>query len=107
MQPEVNFNTAYTILTLIFACGVSYATIKVSLKSMTDQFKDLNKKVIELEEQLKELEIEKRLNGFRFESIQRTLDSMCRDLSKIADDYVKLEKRGVRQWQNPGQDQSN
>lgn len=107
MQPEVNFNTAYTILTLIFACGVSYATIKVSLKSMTDQFKDLNKKVIELEEQLKELEIEKRLNGFRFESIQRTLDSMCRDLSKIADDYVKLEKRGAQRWQNPGQDQSN
>ena len=107
MHPDVNFNTAYIILTLIFACGVSYATIKVSLKSMTEQFKHLNKKVAELEEQLRELEIEKRLNGFRFDSIQRTLDAMSKDLSKIADDYIKLEKRGMKQWQSREQDQSN
>lgn len=108
MHPEVNFNTAYTILTLIFACGVSYATIKVSLKSMTEQFKNLNQKVIELEEQLKELEIEKRLNGFRFDSIQRTLDTICRDLSKITDDFIKLEKRGAPRWNaNQDQGQSN
>lgn len=105
MQETFNhFNTMYTVLTLIFACGVSYATIKVSLKSMTDQIKKLEEKVERLENNLRELEIEKRMNGLRFDNIQKTLNDIDGKLSKMYDFYLSLEKRGLERWQQePGQ----
>lgn len=98
-----HFNTLYTVLTLIFACGVSYATIKVSLKSMTEQVKKLEEKVEKLETNLKELEIEKRMNGLRFDQIQRTLSDIDSKLSRVSEFYFSMEKRGSQQWQQTQQ----
>lgn len=104
MQETIShINTMYTVLTLIFACGVSYATIKVSLKSMTEQVKKLEEKVERLEANLKELEIEKRMNSLRFDQIQRSLSDIDSKLSKMTDFYFSLEKRGVQRWQEPEQ----
>lgn len=94
-----HFNTLYTVLTLMFACGVSYATIKVSLKSMTEQVKKLEEKVEKLEANLKELEIEKRLNGMRFDRIQETLEHIDKKLEPLTHFYHSIEKRGIQRWQ--------
>lgn len=100
MQETIShINTMYTILTLIFACGVSYATIKVSLKAMTDQVRKLEEKVEKLEGALKQLEIERSVSAYRFDQIQNTLADINTKLSKLSDFHHSLEKRGVPRWQ--------
>lgn len=94
-----HFNSLYTIITLIFACGVSYATIKVSLKGMSDQVKKLDERVIELERSLRALEIEKEVSAYRFEEMSKQLKDIRRVLDKISDFQHTLEKRGIQQWQ--------
>lgn len=94
-----HFNTLYTVLSVIFAAGVCYATIKVSLKGMSKQVEVLTNKVEELERKLHELEIQKHVNSLRFENIQKTLDDINGKITLMSDFYSKIEKRGVLTWQ--------
>lgn len=106
MQETIgHVNTLYTVLTLIFACGVSYATIKVSLKSMTEQVKKLEQKVERLEESLINRKIEEAVMKKNQEDIQRSLSEIDKKLSKLTDYYFSLEKRGAQRWQQPEQAQ--
>lgn len=100
MQETISHvNTLYTILTLMFACGVSYATIKVSLKSMTEQVKKLEERVERLDRKIQELEISRQITNQRFDQIEKTLEKIDNKLSKIYDFYISLEKRGAQRWQ--------
>lgn len=104
MQETIShINTMYTVLTLIFACGVSYATIKVSLKSMSEQVKKLEEKVERLEKNLTEMKIEEGISKQRYEDIRHSLSEIDKKLSKLTDFYLSLEKRGVKRWQEPEQ----
>ena len=106
MQETISqINTLYTVLTLIFACGVSYATIKISLKSMTEQVKKLEEKVERLEESLTKMKIEEAVSKHRYEDIRQSLSDIDKKLSKLTDFYLSLEKRGVQRWQQEKQQQ--
>ena len=98
-ETVTHINTLYTILTLMFACGVSYATIKVSLKSMTEQVKKLEQRVERLDQKIQELEINRQITAQRFDQIEKALEKIDEKLSKIYDFYISLEKRGAQRWQ--------
>lgn len=93
----------YTILTLIFACGVSYATIKVSLKSMSEQMRKLEEKVERLEKNFTDMKIEEGVSKHRYEDIRQSLSEIDKKLSKLTDFYLSLEKRGVERWRESAQ----
>ena len=104
MQETISqINMLYTILTLIFACGVSYATIKVSLKSMSEQVKKLEEKVERLEKNLTDMKIEEGVSKHRYEDIRKSLSEIDKKLSKLTDFYLSLEKRGIERWREPAQ----
>lgn len=97
-QTVNNFNMLYTIVTLMFACGVSYATIKVSIKSMTDQVRKLESKVEKLESSLTQMQIEKAVNKHVLDRIEKQLSDIDKKLSKVSEYYDSMEKRGAQRW---------
>ena len=105
MSDQINFNTIYTIICLIFSCGTAYATIKVSIKSilkdmqlLNQQMEDARRRLEAHEAEMAAWRTEREVSRIRFEQLQEKMTEVSTGLRGVTDTLHKLEKRGNLQW---------
>lgn len=92
-------NGMWAILCVIFSCGTAYATIKVSLRSVTMQIDEIKRRVDETEHTLSNLKTDNAVSQYQYKTLENKLNEMAQDLKNIAENFNKLEKRGNLRWQ--------
>lgn len=113
MSDQINFNTIYTVLCLIFSCGTAYATIKVSIKSILKDMELFNQRMDDVRRRLDAHEAEmntwrteREVSRVRYEQLQKDITAMSADLRSLTETLHKLEKRGELRWREDARNAS-
>lgn len=96
---EWEIASIYIVLTAVFSSGVAYATIKVSLSSVSKEIEMVKKELDNARGDIQALNTEKEVNKYRFEEISRQIVNMSEDIRTIATGFKSIEKRGAKRWE--------
>lgn len=97
---EWEIASIYIVLTAVFSSGVAYATIKVSLSSVSREIEMVKKELDNARGDIQALNTEKEVNKYRFEEISRQIINMSEDIRIIASGFKSIEKRGsTKRWE--------